>query len=813
MQNKIIKLALILIFVILIFHGSCKSPFTPSETLPVIWINAFTMAFTCSEYGPNPVSQILKVKNIGPDTLEYTIKDDADFYDVDWLIVNPDRGASSGEVIEHNISIIKDGMNSRDQDYTAKITISSAEAYNSPQTVDVTLKLTEEPPPEIEVTPENISFNALEGAVATPNSKNIKIRNSGNGILNYSLSDDANWLEINPASGSSQGQQNTHAVSVNSSGLTEGTHTGTITITDLNAANSPKTVNVTLVITKEPPPVIEVSPSSLSFGAQVGGSNPAPQGITIRNSGQQTLNYTVSAGANWMDVDPKSGSSTGGSNAHTVSLNIAGLSIGTHTATITITDSNAANSPQTVAVTLNIASQPPPEIEVSPASLSFSAQEGGSNPSAQSITVRNSGQQTLSYTISDDADWLDVKPKSGNSKGAANSHTVSVDMAGLSTGTYSATIAITDSNASNSPRAVDVKLKITTQVPPEIWFNKGDFSFSAQEGGSNPASQKLKINNSGQQTLNYTISDDANWLDVDPKSGSSQGETNTHGISVDIAGLTKGTYTGTVTIKDPNASNSPQTVSVDLTITAQSPPQIWVSTGSLSFSAQEGGSNPSVQSIDIRNSGQQTLNYTISINKNWLNVNPTSGTSTGGTNTHNVSVDIAGMGSGTYSGTITIADPNASNSPQYVSVTLQITSAPTQNEISVSRSPKSGGTGTVVDVAISIKGNINEIKAFGLDLTFDPTMFSYQGFSTGDLTGNWSGVDANETTAGTVKVGGWGGTNSIPAGSSGSIVVIQLKVTCSGCSINDQSDICISKFTDDIKSMSASPGCVTFTYK
>ncbi len=813
MQQKIVKPALIFIFVLLILHGSCKSPFTPSETLPVIWVNSFTISFTCSEYGPNPVSQILQVKNIGANTLEYTLNDDADFYDVDWITIIPNRGSSSGEVNEHKVTIIKDGMEARDQDYTAKITVSSPEAYNSPQTVNVSLKISEEPPPEIDVTPVKLSFSALEGAIANPNSQEIRIKNSGQGVLNYSLTDDVNWLDISPNNGSSQGQQNVHAVTVSISALSEGTHKGTITIADANAANSPQTVEVTLLITKEPPPEIEVTPKSLSFGAQEGGSNPSPQTISIRNSGKQTLNYTISDDANWLDVNPKSGSSAGESTAHTVSVNITGLSIGTHTAAITITDSNASNSPQTVNVSLTVASQPPPEIEVSPTNLSYSAQEGGSNPSSQSIVVRNSGQQTLNYTISDDADWLDVKPKSGSSQGAANSHTVSADIAGLSTGTYRASITITDSNASNSPQTVEVSLKITTQTPPEIWVNKSTLSFSAPEGGANPSAQSIKIRNNGQQTLNYTISDDANWLDVDPKSGSSQGETYTHIVSVNTSGLSSRTYTGTITISDANASNSPQTISVSLTITTQVPPQIWVNTGSLSFSAQEGGSNPSAQSIDIKNSGQQTLNYTISDDTNWLGVNPTSGSSTGGTNVHTVSVDIAGLASGTHTGTITISDPNASNSPQTVSVTLQITGVPSDNEISVKASPKSGGTGTTVDIPISIKGNINEIKSFGLDLTYDATMFSYQGFSKGDLTGNWSGLDANEISAGTVKVGGWGGTNSIPAGNSGSIIVIHLKVTCSGCSNGQTSQICISKFKDDIEGMAASPGCVTFTYK
>jgi hypothetical protein len=91
-------------------------------------------------------------------------------------------------------------------------------------------------------------------------------------------------------------------------------------------------------------------------------------------------------------------------------------------------------------------------------------------------------------------------------------------------------------------------------------------------------------------------------------------------------------------------------------------------------------------------------------------------------------------------------------------------------------------------------------------------MFEFVGHSNGDLTTSWgSGVAANEPSPGLVKVGGWGGTNSIPQGSVGTLVNIQLKVI--GGSSGQQSQICIQNFTDDISSMNPSPGCVTFTYQ
>jgi uncharacterized delta-60 repeat protein len=101
-------------------------------------------------------------------------------------------------------------------------------------------------------------------------------------------------------------------------------------------------------------------------------------------------------------------------------------------------------------------------------------------------------------------------------------------------------------------------------------------SFSASLGGGNPPPQNLEIWNSGGDNLSYTIENDANWLSVDPVSGTSTGIHNVHQVSaVNISELAVGTYTGTITIRDPLASNNPLRIPVTLTISSVVIPAEW----------------------------------------------------------------------------------------------------------------------------------------------------------------------------------------------------------------------------------------------
>src|SRR3954471_7905207 len=62
------------------------------------------------------------------------------------------------------------------------------------------------------------------------------------------------------------------------------------------------------------------------------------------------------------------------------------------------------------AFSLNSTSQ---VLSVSPANIAFSAVQGGSNPSSQTISVTNSGTGVLNFTAASDSAWLTVSPSSG----------------------------------------------------------------------------------------------------------------------------------------------------------------------------------------------------------------------------------------------------------------------------------------------------------------------------------------------------------------------------------------------------------------
>jgi hypothetical protein len=108
------------------------------------------------------------------------------------------------------------------------------------------------------------------------------------------------------------------------------------------------------------------------------------------------------------------------------------------------------------------------------------------------------------------------------------------------------------------------------QVPPSsstIGFSPSSLSFSADEGGANPASQTLTIWNSGEGTLSWWLSDSATWLTLSPTSGASAGETDSITAMVDIYGMDAGNYAATITISALGAANDPQTMAVNLAIT------------------------------------------------------------------------------------------------------------------------------------------------------------------------------------------------------------------------------------------------------
>jgi hypothetical protein len=203
------------------------------------------------------------------------------------------------------------------------------------------------------VSPTSLSFSGGVGA-PNPAAKTVSVANTGGGTLNFTASDDASWLTVTPGSGTAPRDL---SVTVDVSGLSAGTHTATVRVESPGVDGSPRLIPVTFTVDPPAPPVLSVTPSSLSFSATIGGAQPAAQNLNIANTGGQTLNFTTSDNASWLGVTPASGTAPA---TASVSVTHAGLTAGTYTGSVTVTGAGANGSPATIPVTLTVSNPPPP---------------------------------------------------------------------------------------------------------------------------------------------------------------------------------------------------------------------------------------------------------------------------------------------------------------------------------------------------------------------------------------------------------------------------------------------------------------------
>jgi hypothetical protein len=144
------------------------------------------------------------------------------------------------------------------------------------------------------------------------------------------------------------------------------------------------------------PPTISVSPDNLTFNAIEGGENPPARTLEVCNSGNGTLNWSLTDNAAWLSENPMSDTlAEGVCEDVTVSVDVAGMEAGDHSATIAITGSAEV----AVAVNLHIESTTPVEpanLSVSSVSISPPQVKPGEEVTI-SINVANTGGETGSY--------------------------------------------------------------------------------------------------------------------------------------------------------------------------------------------------------------------------------------------------------------------------------------------------------------------------------------------------------------------------------------------------------------------------------
>lgn len=517
---------------------------------------------------PDPTAVV--VSNVGGGVLSWAASPDAA-----WVTLSPESGTlEAGESVTVSVGAEPPDVGS----YVATVTVDDPAALNAPQTLTVHLSVT--PRPEIVLSSDSLPFFADEGS--SPEARSFTIANGGGGILRWQAAEAVPWLELAPGSGSlTSGQSTGVSVSVNSVDLDPGRYSETITLSDPEASNSPRTFHVSLTV--RPGPEIALSTLDLSFATRVGVSPPA-QSLAIANVGEGPLQWEVAEDEEWLSVAPGSGTLLAGESEDlTAIIQSEALEPGLYSGTVAVSAPDASNSPQSLSVTLEVMPEPGPLISLSRTSISFAA-EKGTDPLEQWLTVANSGGGTLAWSAVTEASWLSLSPSQGTlDTDESQEIALSVESAALEPGVYQTEVILIDPGADNSPQTIEVALQV--RPGPAIGAFPESLFFTALPGSDPEASDSFEVSNAGGGTLRWAAQGRYDCggtacpftISVEPTSGElGPGQKASVRVTLHSSGAPPGTYSGVawVELSDPEASNSPQAVNVELDVHPHTPPQL-----------------------------------------------------------------------------------------------------------------------------------------------------------------------------------------------------------------------------------------------
>jgi streptogramin lyase len=206
---------------------------------------------------------------------------------------------------------------------------------------------------------------------------------------------------------------------------------------------------------------------------------------------------------------------------------------------------------------------------------------------------------------------------------------------------------------------------ILRPVPVVVFPSYLDFSYVT--GGPPPSGRTVSVTSSFPITIDSVTTTGGSWFSA---TFSPPGVTPTSVfVSVNPSGLAPGNYYGTVIVHSLDATNSPQTVGVSLSVSAS----LTAVPTDLSFSYVIGSASPNPQKISVASSSPIPITISSSTNKggDWLSSAPSSGVTPA---IINIGINPTGLAPGAYQGTITIRS-NLANNILTVPVSLLVISS------------------------------------------------------------------------------------------------------------------------------------------
>ncbi len=567
----------------------------------------------------------------------------------------------------------------------------------------------------------SMTFAATYGSNPVPQS--LQLTGAGGPVV-WTAATNAAWLSVSPNSGATP---STPQVSAAAASLTPGTYNGVITLVALGAAIPTQTVNVQLTVTSLPP-VLVAAPATLNFFAVGGQQIPAQTINVINGGGWGGFTWTASSNSAWLSVSPTSG---GTPQSASVSVNPSGLAIGNYSGTVTLAATGVANSPLSIPVTLQVLAADLTENFQDLASGWIISPMGQGNGWSVANGVYSYSGLGFSQSCAGNSGWTDysfdadvrlsnlsnwpggirgrVNPATGagyavwlypaygemilysvpqwniNQGGvsqlavapmtfdATTAHDLKLDFHGSAVSVYwdgSYMMGSTDSSYASGYVCLDADsqpiaysniqvgaVQKTAALDP---VSPSSLVFSSV-GGSVPSPQTLNIT-AGGATTTWAVTSNAAWLSAAASTSVTPGQLT---VAVNPAGLAQGSYSGTLTVSAPGASNSPFAIPVTLSVSTAA---LSISPSQLTFFGASGAA-PNAQNIQVANLGIGSMNWTASHAQSWLTLSNSAGTAP---SSIGVTVNPNTSGTGTFNDTVTVTAPGAANSPASVGVSFQV---------------------------------------------------------------------------------------------------------------------------------------------
>lgn len=173
--------------------------------------------------------------------------------------------------------------------------------------------------PLLSVSPTTVDFGS-ENTTLT-----LDIANAGKGVLQWSITEDIEWLDCSVLSGAVEKEPASVVLSVSRVGWVKGSYSRTLAVAS-NGGSAVVTVNMTVDGCS-----LSVEPEEIDFG-----STESTVQLTLTNKGNGTISYQAASSNDWLGLSKTSGKVTD-KDYLTVSANRGSLDAGEYTGTVTIT--------------------------------------------------------------------------------------------------------------------------------------------------------------------------------------------------------------------------------------------------------------------------------------------------------------------------------------------------------------------------------------------------------------------------------------------------------------------------------------------